>query len=46
MLFINPGAAGQHGFHPVQTAVRLKIDGKRIFDVEVINMPRTKTRVS
>ena len=36
MLFINPGAAGKHGFHQVQTAVRLKIDGKRIFDVEVV----------
>jgi putative phosphoesterase len=46
MLFINPGAAGQHGFHPVQTAIRLKIDGKRIFDVELINMPRTKTRIN
>jgi uncharacterized protein len=40
MLFINPGAAGKHGFHTVQTAVRLKIDGKRIFDVEVVNMER------
>ncbi len=36
MLFINPGAVGKHGFHQVQTAVRLKIDGKRIFDVEVV----------
>lgn len=42
MLFINPGAAGQHGFHTVQTAVRLKIEGKRIFDVELIEMPRYK----
>jgi len=40
MLFINPGAAGTHGFHKVQTAVRLKIEGKRIFDVEVIEMSR------
>ncbi|RVU26911.1 metallophosphoesterase [Sandaracinomonas limnophila] len=43
MLFINPGAAGQHGFHPVQTAVQLKIDQKRIFDVEVIQMERKKS---
>lgn len=41
MLFINPGAAGQHGFHEVQTAIRLKIEGKRIFDLAVIEMPRS-----
>lgn len=40
MLFINPGAAGTHGFHTVQTAIKLKIEGKRIFEVEVIEMPR------
>jgi putative phosphoesterase len=40
MLFINPGAAGQHGFHQVQTAVRLKVEGKRIFEVEIVEMPR------
>ncbi|MFC0181573.1 hypothetical protein SAMN04515674_104170 [Pseudarcicella hirudinis] len=40
MLFINPGAAGHHGFHTVQTAVRLKIDDKRIFDVEAVQMDR------
>lgn len=43
MLFINPGAAGKHGFHPVQTAVQFKIDQKRIFDVEVIQMERHKS---
>jgi uncharacterized protein len=44
MLFINPGAAGQHGFHEVQTAIRLKIDGKRIFDVEIVQMERKKSQ--
>ncbi|MFN8355593.1 MAG: metallophosphoesterase family protein [Spirosomataceae bacterium] len=38
MLFINPGAAGKEGFHKIQTALRLKIDGKRVFDVEVIEI--------
>jgi putative phosphoesterase len=38
MLHINPGAAGKHGFHKVRTMVRLKIEGKRIFDVEVIEL--------
>ncbi len=44
MLFINPGAAGQHGFHQVQTAVRLKIEKKRIFEVEIIEMLRNKQK--
>lgn len=34
-LHINPGAAGKHGFHKVRTAIRFKIDGDRIFDLEV-----------
>ncbi|MHA8052046.1 metallophosphoesterase family protein [Aquirufa sp. Wall-65K1] len=42
MLFINPGAAGQHGFHPIQTAIQLKIDGTRIYDVEIIQMERNR----
>ena len=35
LLFINPGAAGNYGFHHVRTAVRLNIDGARISDLEV-----------
>jgi uncharacterized protein len=42
MLFINPGAAGLHGFHNIQTCIRLKIDGKRIFDVEIVEMEKGK----
>ena len=34
-LHINPGAAGIMGFHKIRTALRLKIDGERIFDLEV-----------
>ena len=45
LLFLNPGAAGQHGVHDEQTALRFKIDGSRIFDMEVIQMPRLKIRV-
>jgi uncharacterized protein len=44
MLYINPGAAGTHGFHNIQTAVRLKIDGKRVFDVEVVEMEKKGIR--
>ncbi|HYV93995.1 MAG TPA: metallophosphoesterase family protein [Chitinophagales bacterium] len=38
MLHINPGAAGKAGLHQVRTIVRLKIEGKKIFDVEVIEL--------
>jgi predicted phosphodiesterase len=45
MLFLNPGAAGQHGFHQEQTALQFKIDGKRIYDMELIQMPRIHTKI-
>lgn len=41
-LHINPGAAGNKGFHKVCTAVRFVIDGKNIKDMEVLEFERTK----
>lgn len=35
MLFINPGASGNSGFHKVKTAVRLTIEGNAFRDLEV-----------
>ncbi len=35
LLHINPGAAGNYGFHKVRTAVRFTIDGSDIRDLEV-----------
>ncbi len=40
LLFINPGAAGNSGFHKVRTAVRFVIDGKDLRDLEVLELPR------
>lgn len=40
LLHINPGAAGQSGFHKVRTAVRFVIDGDDIRDMEVGEWPR------
>ena len=40
LLHINPGAAGNFGLHRSVTAVRLKIDGKDIKDLEVLDIPR------
>ncbi len=38
LLHINPGAAGQQGFHHVRTLIRFVIDGKNIKDLEVIEL--------
>ncbi|MBA3971041.1 MAG: metallophosphoesterase family protein [Bacteroidetes bacterium] len=38
LLHINPGAAGNHGFHHVKTMVRFTVDGDKIKDLEVIEL--------
>lgn len=38
LLFINPGAAGNHGFHHVRTALRFVIDKETIKDLEIIEL--------
>jgi len=40
LLHINPGAAGNSGFHHVITCVRFVIDGKDIRDLEVFEKER------
>ncbi|MDE6106548.1 MAG: metallophosphatase family protein [Bacteroidales bacterium] len=40
LMYFNPGAAGDSGFHKLKTALRFKIDGKRLYDLEVFEMPR------
>lgn len=40
LLHINPGAAGKYGFHQVRTAVRFKISGKRIHDLQVLELKK------
>lgn len=37
-LFVNPGAAGYIGFHKYMTAIRFQIDGKKIHDLELIEL--------
>jgi putative phosphoesterase len=44
LLHINPGAAGNHGFHQVKTLVRFTIDGQNIKDLSVIELG-TRTSV-
>lgn len=39
-LHINPGAAGNQGWHKVKTVIRFAINGKEIKDCEVIELGR------
>jgi len=39
-LHMNPGAAGNQGWHQVRTIVRFTIDGKNMRDCEVIELGR------
>lgn len=41
LLHINPGAAGQSGFHKKITMIRFVIDGKAFKDMEIFDKPRT-----
>lgn len=38
MLYLNPGAAGNHGFHTMKTLVRFEITGREIKNMEVIEL--------
>jgi len=40
LLHINPGAAGKFGIHNVITAVRFRIDGTNISDLEVLELKK------
>jgi putative phosphoesterase len=37
-LYVNPGAAGYTGFHKFMTAVRFRIEEKKIFQMELIEL--------
>jgi putative phosphoesterase len=38
LLYMNPGAAGKSGFHKMRTILRFTINGKKIEDLEVIEL--------
>ncbi len=40
MLVMNPGAAGQYGQQPKRTALKFRISGKDIHDLEICELPR------
>ena len=40
LLHMNPGAAGQHGFHVIRTLLRFSIDNGKILNPEVVELGR------
>lgn len=44
LLHINPGAAGNKGFHSRITAVRLDLDGKNFSNLEVFDLDRSSLK--
>ena len=38
LLYLNPGAAGNHGFHTISTIVRFEIAGGKIKNMEAIEL--------
>lgn len=43
LLFVNPGAAGVHGFHKMRTLVRMDIENGKVVNAEVVELgPRGK----
>jgi len=41
-LYMNPGAAGNYGFHHVCTAMRFRIDEENILGLEILEFERTQ----
>jgi putative phosphoesterase len=37
-LVVNPGAAGNHGFHKFRTAIRMELDAGKVAGLEVIEL--------
>lgn len=38
LIYINPGAAGNHGFHHIKTIIRFNIDKGKINQMEVVEL--------
>lgn len=38
LLYLNPGAAGKHGFHKVKTVIRFEINDKKVENMQVIEL--------
>ena len=43
LMYMNPGAAGRHGWHQMRTLLRFSIDAGKLKDLEVIELGRRGT---
>ncbi len=43
MMYMNPGAAGRHGWHVMRTLLRFSIDAGKLKDLEVIELGKRGT---
>ena len=43
MLYLNPGAAGNHGFHHIKTIVRFELAEGKVQDMQVIELGKRGT---
>jgi putative phosphoesterase len=44
LLHLNPGAAGNFGYHKVATALKFRIDKSKIQDMEILEVDRSKLK--
>jgi hypothetical protein len=45
VLYVNPGAAGKHGFHNIRTALKMKFTDGKPTEVKVIELGPRSDRV-
>ena len=45
LLYLNPGAAGVHGFHQIQTLLRFKIENGKLSEMQVIELGKRSTAI-
>lgn len=43
LLYLNPGAAGQQGFHPIRTLLRFEINERKISNMQVVELGKRGT---
>jgi uncharacterized protein len=43
ILYMNPGAAGRHGFHHVRTVLRFAVEDGKLKDLEVVELGARST---
>lgn len=40
LIYINPGAAGQHGFHTMRTIIKMNLEHNKVSNMEVVELGR------